>query len=169
MFLESRAARKDGTPIFIEVIITPLKVGQQRLFLSSVRDITERKETEAALARERFLLQTLMENVPDHIYFKDAESRFIRINRAMAEWLGLENPEQAVGKTDADFFSTDHAQRARVDEQHLMQEGTPIIGQEEKETWLDGRVTWVSTTKCGWWTRRARSPDVWRVPRHHRA
>ncbi len=147
MFLESRAARKDGTPIFIEVIITPLKVGQQRLFLSSVRDITERKETEAALARERFLLQTLMENVPDHIYFKDAESRFIRINRAMAEWLGLENPEQAVGKTDADFFSTDHAQRARVDEQHLMQEGTPIIGQEEKETWLDGRVTWVSTTK----------------------
>ncbi|HNT74973.1 MAG TPA: PAS domain S-box protein [Anaerolineae bacterium] len=147
MFLESRAEHKDGTPLFIEVTITPLEVGQQRLILSSVRDITARKATEAALARERFLLQTLMENVPDHIYFKDTDSRYIRINRALATWLGLAAPEQAIGKTDADFFSAEHAERAYKDEQRLMQDGQAIINQEEKETWLDGRVTWVSTTK----------------------
>lgn len=143
----SPAVRKDGTPLFIEVTVTPLTLGQQHLFLSVARDITERREIEVALAHERFLLKTLLESVPDHIHFKDLEGRFTRINRAMAQWLGLENPEQAVGKTDADFFTAARAQQAWADEQQLMQGGPPIVGREEQEIWLDGREGWVSTTK----------------------
>jgi PAS domain S-box-containing protein len=110
-------------------------------------DITERKRTEDKLHYEQYLLESLMDNVPDAIYFKDARSRFIRINRSLAEKNGLTDPDEAIGKTDFDFFTPDHAQPAFDDEQEVMRTGVPIIAKEEKETWPDGSVTWVVTTK----------------------
>jgi PAS domain S-box-containing protein len=96
---------------------------------------------------EHYLFHTLMDSMPDHIYFKDTHSRFIRINRAMADWLGLHDPEQAIGKTDFDFFTKAHAQPAFEDEREVIRTGQPLVGKVEKETWPDGRETWVSTTK----------------------
>lgn len=110
-------------------------------------DITERKRAEDALAFEQYLLSSLMDNIPDSIYFKDTESRFIRINKSMAALFGLDSPSDALGKTDFDFFTEEHARPAREDEQKVMESGQSIVGIEEKETWADGRVRWVSTTK----------------------
>src|SRR5262249_10866444 len=110
-------------------------------------DITERKSTEQALVQERYLLHTLMDNLPDNIYFKDAASRFVRINKALTTSFGLSAPAQALGKTDFDFFTEEHARLASADEQEIMRTGQPVVGKEEKETWLDGHVRWVSTTK----------------------
>jgi len=110
-------------------------------------DVSERSQMEDALARERFLLKTLMDNLPDHIYFKDRESRFIAVNRAMAALFGLEDPSDVFGKTDADLFAPEHAQAALRDEQEILHTGQPLVNMEEKETWPDGRETWVSTTK----------------------
>lgn len=93
------------------------------------------------------LFHILMDNITDNIYFKDSQSRFIRINRAMARYIGLDSPDKAVGKTDFDFFSEEHAGQAFQDEQKMIKSGKPIVGKEEKETWLDGKETWVSTTK----------------------
>ncbi len=108
---------------------------------------TERKRAEEALVEERNLLRTLMDNLPDLIYFKDLASRFTRINRAHARAFGLGDPAQAVGKTDFDFFSEEHAQQAYADEQEILRTGQAMVAKEEKETWPDGHVTWVSTTK----------------------
>jgi len=110
-------------------------------------DVSERSQMEVALARERFLLKTLMDNLPDHIYFKDRESRFIAVNRAMAALFGLEDQSDVLGKTDADLFAPEHAQAALRDEQEILNTGQPLVNMEEKETWPDGRETWVSTTK----------------------
>jgi PAS domain S-box-containing protein len=107
----------------------------------------ERRRAEQAVLYERYLLLTLMDNVPDTIYFKDAEGHFTRINRALASRFGLSDPAEALGKTDFDFFTEEHARQAREDEQAVMESGQPIVGKEEKETWSDGRETWVSTTK----------------------
>jgi len=96
---------------------------------------------------ESYLLHVLMENVPDSIYFKDLESRFIRINRALAQRFGLSDPAEAIGKTDFDFFSAAHAQQAYLDEQEVIRTGQPLVAREEAEYWPDGRVNWVSTTK----------------------
>jgi two-component system, cell cycle sensor histidine kinase and response regulator CckA len=100
-----------------------------------------------ALRRERFLVDTLMDNVPDSIYFKDTQSRFLRINRAMARRLGIADPAAAVGKTDFDFFAREHAIAALKDEQEILRTGQPVVSMEEMETWPDRPDTWVSTTK----------------------
>ncbi len=99
------------------------------------------------LEHERYLLRMLMDQLPHAIYFKDAQSRFLRINRALSDTFGLASPNEAVGKTDRDFFTAEHAERTISDEQRIVQTGQSIIDHEEKETWPDGRVTWALTTK----------------------
>ena len=114
---------------------------------SQIGQFVKRKQAEEAVLRERHLLNALMDTVPDSIYFKDEQSRFLRINNAQARLFGLETTSEAVGKTDFDFFTEEHAHQAWEDEQRILKSGRPVIGKVEKETWDDGRVTWVSTTK----------------------
>src|SRR5215468_9102915 len=93
------------------------------------------------------LLHAFLEHVPDGVYFKDLESRFVRISRALAVRFGMNDPREAVGKTDFDVFGPEHAQQAYEDEQAIIRTRRPVIEKEEKETWPDGRETWVLTTK----------------------
>ena len=114
---------------------------------SQLGQFIERKQVENELAREQYLFLSLMDTLPDAIYFKDISGRFVRINAAVLSRLGFDDPKQAIGKTDFDFFDSEHAAAAFEDEQRIMRSGEPIIGKEEKETWPDGRVTWVASTK----------------------
>lgn len=102
---------------------------------------------QAMLTSDHELLHALMETVPDNIYFKDRQSRFIRVSRAFALHQGRKEAHEFIGLTDFDLFSSEHALQAYEDEQRIMRTSEPIINQEEKETWPDGHVTWVSTTK----------------------
>jgi diguanylate cyclase (GGDEF)-like protein/PAS domain S-box-containing protein len=99
------------------------------------------------LIDDRYLLDALLDNTTDHVYFKNSQSRFLRISTALAHWLGLSDPADAIGRSDFDFFGDEHARKAFADEQLLMQTGRLLVGLEEEETWADGRRTWVSTTK----------------------
>jgi PAS domain S-box-containing protein len=100
-----------------------------------------------AMDRERSLMDTLMDFIPDRVYFKDSESKFIRISKSLAELFGLDHPAKAIGKTDFDFFTEIHAQQAYEDEQEIIQTGKPFVSQVERETWPGRPETWVSTTK----------------------
>ena len=99
------------------------------------------------LEAETFLLETLMDNVPDAIYFKDRQSRFTRINLCQAARFGIASPALAVGRTDFDFFTDEHAAQALRDEQEIIRTGQPLVNVEEKETLSNGEFRWVSTTK----------------------
>ncbi|MBA2647161.1 MAG: PAS domain S-box protein, partial [Pyrinomonadaceae bacterium] len=111
-----------------------------------MHDITERKRAQDDLKRESSLMQALMDNITDAIYFKDGEGRFTRVNRH-APYRGNASPEEVIGKTDFDFFAEEHARAAYEDEQRIMRTGRPVIDKEEKETYPDGSATWLSTTK----------------------
>jgi diguanylate cyclase (GGDEF)-like protein/PAS domain S-box-containing protein len=114
--------------------------------LLTFSDITERKQVEEALAKEQYLLQALLDAAPDYIYFKDAESRFLRTSRAHAKAFGLSDPALVIGRSDFDFFTEEHAHQAYNDEQEIIRTGQSV-SKEEKETWADRSDSWVLTTK----------------------
>ena len=109
--------------------------------------VRRQRELEAELRREGELLRALMDNIPDAIYFKDTEGRFVRTNRHVP-YKGNNAPEDVVGKTDFHFFAYRHARAAFLDEQRIISTGEPIINKEEKEVYPDGSTTWLSTTKA---------------------
>jgi len=111
-----------------------------------LEDLVGRSEIPEEFRKPIELLINLLNNSPDHIYFKDKDSRFIAMSKAQAERFGLKNPSEAAGKTDFDYFSKEHAEQAFRDEKDIMDTGRTIT-KEEKETWADGSETWVSTTK----------------------
>lgn len=96
------------------------------------------------------LVRAFFEHIPAGVYFKDLDSRFVGISRSLVERFGLGSQADALGKTDFDIFSVEHAKQAFDDEQEIIRTGQPIIDKEEKETWPDGRETWVLTTKLPW-------------------
>jgi len=100
-----------------------------------------------SLGDSSFLFSEFLKGAADRIYFKDLESRFVRVSFGMAKLLGLSSPDDAVGKTDFDFFAEEHARDARHDELQIIHTGIPLVGKEEPESWPDGRVTWASSTK----------------------
>lgn len=123
----------------------------------TLRYARERSRSEAELARERELLSTLLENIPDRIYFKDEQSRFIRINRALTALFQLSRPEEAYGKTDADFYGAHHAREALNDERWVMETGQPILNKIELEMMNDGHRSWSLTTKLPLLDREGRT------------
>ncbi len=109
--------------------------------------VVERQRAVDALRHESNLLQTLLDHLPDAIYFKDTESRFVRVSRHV-HLRGINSPEEAIGKSDFDFFTEEHARPAFEDEQRIIATGVPIVDKVEKETFADGSECWVLTTKA---------------------
>ncbi len=105
------------------------------------------RATEADLRRERRIMDVFMDSIPDAVYFKDLQSRFIKCSRSLARYVGKTSAAELQGKTDFDFFSAEHARPAFDDEQRIIRTGEPIIGVPEKEVFADGRVEWSLTTK----------------------
>ncbi len=103
------------------------------------------QESTAALL-DRALITAFLENVPDHVYFKDSESRFIAVSRSKARRHHL-TPEEMLGKRDIDLFDAAHAERARADEVSIMRTGTSVIEKLEHLTWPDGHQTWAVSSK----------------------
>ena len=86
-------------------------------------------------------------DLPDRIYFKNAQSRFIKVGRALVKRLGMTSPDQVVGKTDFDFHPPEMARQFIHDEEHVMATGEAIIAKVEKQVGPDGEPIWASVTK----------------------
>jgi PAS domain S-box-containing protein len=114
--------------------------------LTVVRDITVSKKAEEALAKEQFLINSLMNNLSDHVYFKDLNSKFIRTNKSHAISFGLTDPKHVIGKSDFDFFTEQAANQAFEDEQAIIKTGQSIL-KEEKLTRKDCSDVWFSAMK----------------------
>lgn len=162
--LHRLAPRAPGVPIIVlsgyddeKTSLDALRAGAQdylvkgevssHLLRHAIRYAMERKRLDAALSIERDLVDNLLDNIPDRIYFKDLNSCYLRINQAMAEVIGVEDVFDAIGRSDGDFFSSDHAKAARASEQKVMETRKPLIGHVEKERLNNGRDRWVLTTK----------------------
>ena len=122
------------------------KEGEVDNFVLVIRDIRDRKTAEMRLSREHDLLHTLMDSIPDSIYFKDVDNKFVKVNKAKAAHSNVK-PEEMIGKTDFDFLTEEEAKRAFEDDQEVLNTGKFIINKVEKLTGTNGGERWVSVTK----------------------
>jgi PAS domain S-box-containing protein len=111
------------------------------------KDITELVEAELEMEQYRELLQALLDHMPDRIYFKNTQSRFVKVSKALASRLGVEDPMQVVGKTDFDFHPPDLARQFMQDEELIMATGNPLVNKIEKQSNPSGDTIWASVTK----------------------
>jgi len=142
-------AVEDGREIWVHTVKTPVRneLGQITGVFGIFWDITEQKQAEAELNRERNLWRSLLDHSLDNIYFKDTQSRFIKASKTQARYFGVESPDALVGKTDFDFCKEAEARSRFEDEQEIIRTGRPMIAKEEREERKPGHVTWVSSTK----------------------
>jgi PAS domain S-box-containing protein len=143
---EAKFLSKNGAIVIGLITASLIDLDGKPHVLTIIRDITIRKHAEEALAKEQFLINALMNNLTDHVYFKDMESKFIRNNKAHAFSFGLDDSEQVVGKSDFDFFEEKAARQAFEDEQAIIKTGEPIL-KEEKLTRKDSSDAWFSAIK----------------------
>jgi PAS domain S-box-containing protein len=104
-------------------------------------------KTQSELEQEKSLMDSLLYNLPDGVYFKDLESKFIKVSQSMCQLFNLEKPEDLYGKSDFDFFDEDHALPAYKAEQEIIKTRKPVVGLVEKEILKNGKMRYVSTTK----------------------
>lgn len=148
--MEKRYFHKLGHEVWVLLSVSLVHdiQGKPLHFISQIQDITPRKQAEAALTAERNLLRMLIDNIPDYIFLKDTQSRFVLANQAMLNAGGFSSVEQILGKQDFDFFPAEIAQAFYEDEQSVMASGTALVNREERSVDLQtGQEVWFSTTK----------------------
>ncbi|NQT24708.1 PAS domain S-box protein [candidate division KSB1 bacterium] len=130
------------------IVSTLWVVGLQMvLIIYLVLNRIQRVKAERALRREHQLLQALLDNMPDFIYFKDRESRFIQNNKAHLAQFGLTKQEDMLGKSNFDFYSKDFAQETLVDEKRIIETGQSMVNKLENISSKKDKPVWMSTTK----------------------
>jgi len=140
---------KDGRLVVVQLRTVPVKAMEHEgIFCkTAITDITDRKRAEEAIQEERNLLRTLIDNLPDPIYFKDTQSRFVAVNLAAARITGATTPSDLLGKTDYDFYSVEVVAEYLSDEQEIMRSGKPLIDKDEPHIDRQGNRRTVLTTK----------------------
>jgi PAS domain S-box-containing protein len=139
--------RKDGSPFFAHVTLTPLVLDAQPVLLAVVRDVTDEKQALDAVSNERKLLRTVIDNIPDTVYVKDTACRKFIANRADVHNLGKLTEAEVIGENDFDVFPHDIAQAFYHDDQHVMQTGEAVLNREEFLCDGDGNKKWLLTSK----------------------
>src|SRR5262249_49385983 len=124
------AKRLVNTRATSEEVVRPKRV-EDAGRITIIEPATEPERQTAEVAEQAQFLATLLESIPDAVYFKDLESRFTLVSRHLATKLGLADQGEIVGKTDLDFFDREHAERALRDEQQIMRTGEPLVNIEE--------------------------------------
>jgi PAS domain S-box-containing protein len=116
-------------------------------WISIHEDVTDLRE-KRLLIEERVSLQSLIDVVPDNLWVKDVESRFVVANRATALRMGHASPQELIGKSDLELCPWETAQKYLADEREVIETGRPMIDGEEYVLSPDGEKFWIATTKA---------------------
>ncbi len=151
-FRDFRYAKRgsDGSVHYTSVSGIPIFDGQGRYkgYRGAAMNVDKEVKTQQALAKERNLLRAIINNIPDAIYAKDRDARFILKNDVDAKLMGADSSSETIGKTDFDYFPKEMAAVLFQDDMSVIKTGTPIINKMEQLVRNeDGQPVWYSTTK----------------------
>jgi two-component system cell cycle sensor histidine kinase/response regulator CckA len=138
---------RNGKAKTAEMRVVEVDWEEENAYLASLRDISERKQAQEAIEKERNWLRTIIDNLPDYIYVKDTDSRYIVTNNANARFLGLSIPEEVVGKSIFELFPQELAEKHYADDQEVVRKGRSLINREESLIDEVGKRTWNLSTK----------------------
>ncbi|MCP4786704.1 MAG: PAS domain-containing protein [Fuerstiella sp.] len=110
-------------------------------------DVTDRVRAEKDLQRERDLLRTLMDNIPDLVFVKNRSGNFLTVNAALLNIMNVDSLDDVIGKDDRDFWSPELAEHYRSDDRQVMESGEALIDREEQIGEANHSETWLLTTK----------------------
>jgi PAS domain S-box-containing protein len=147
---EFRMLHADGKWLWIYSRGGLLKANDNKGIVSIIGthvDITDQKRAQEEIQRERILLRTLIDNLPDTIYVKDAEGRKIIANRADVAAIGAKCEADVIGKTDLELFPNSIGLRAYKDDMEVLRTGEPLLNREEFLYNDKGEKFWLSTSK----------------------
>lgn len=146
---ETTLLHRNGSEVPVEISGKLYRNSENNVvgFQGSTRDITERIRVKQQISYQQNLLKTLIDNIPDQIYFKDLDSKYLLNNKGHIEELGVRSAEALIGKSDYDYFDQEQADEFQIDERRVLEKGEPIINKEEYKTFPDGRHKWTLTTK----------------------
>lgn len=114
-------------------------------------DITRRKMADLHAMEDRDLFRTLINYLPDNIFFKNRESRFVIANEATAKKMKVRTPSDLIGCRDSNFFDPEMCEIARSEEAEIMATGKPITNRVHHEKWKGGKSTWGRVSKFPWY------------------
>ncbi|MEJ2725786.1 MAG: AAA family ATPase, partial [Deltaproteobacteria bacterium] len=145
---EWRAKDKEGRLFWVEVNMKRAVIGGQDRVLVVVRDITERKQVDAALRESRAMLKQILDTAPQSIFWKDKNSVYLGCNQVFAAAAGISAPEDIIGKTDFDLPWPRHeAETYRADDALVIASQTPKQHIIEPLQQANGVRLWIDTTK----------------------
>jgi len=130
-----------------DIYITVDRIPNTNLCVASLLNIMDRKKIEEKLAEEHNLLRTLIDNLPEFIYVKDTDSKFVIANKGVANFMGAKSIEDLIDKTDFDFYPKEIAEQYYNDEQEIIRCDKSIIDKTEPSIMPNGEKRWLSTTK----------------------
>jgi two-component system, cell cycle sensor histidine kinase and response regulator CckA len=148
--LDKRYICRDGSTVWVNLTAAVVRTekGTPNFFISIVTDLTSRHEAEQRLTQERNLLRTLIDGLPDSIYIKDREGRYLAHNLAGQKMLSPHGEERAMGKTVHDFpILEHHADLYAKDDRHVIETGQAVVDREEPFQQENGTEGWFLTTK----------------------
>jgi diguanylate cyclase (GGDEF)-like protein/PAS domain S-box-containing protein len=153
--LSGESARFDCTLVTGErkrieasIVLIPVTTGGKVSGLLGIADnITERRQSEWRLQESQRMLQLVIDNIPQRVFWKDTELYFLGCNQAFCADAGLDDPQQIIGKTDSDFPWKAEAEAYRQDDLRTIQNGIPKINYEEAQHRQDGKLSWLRTSK----------------------
>ncbi|HPR32148.1 MAG TPA: PAS domain S-box protein [Prolixibacteraceae bacterium] len=144
---ETRHRAKSGTIIPVEVYSSLINYHGNKAILSIARDITERKKAEEQISKERILLRTLIDHLPDAIYVKDHEGRKLAANAADFKMMRCHSEEEILRKTDREIYGEALGANGYLEDMTVIHSRKAMLNKEDSYFDPDGKLHWRSISK----------------------
>ncbi len=143
---ETLFRRLDGETVPVAITVRTVEEDGQRFLEGIIEDVSSRVAAERAVQASQRMLQLIVDNLPQSIFWKDTDSKYLGCNRHFAGDMGLRSPEAIIGHSDFDMPWNEQADKYRAQDLQVIETGEPILNLEEPQTTRSGKEIWWRTS-----------------------
>jgi PAS domain S-box-containing protein len=144
---EFRLVSRDGTVHCFLLDGKRLEIGSLTYLVGCGIDITARKKMEEELFCSQQMLQLVLDNIPQRVYWKGSDLNFLGCNKSFTEDIGLRSPSEILGKNDFEMPWRENAEEMRKDDQQVIEQAVPKMNYEQPQLLIDGTISWLKKNK----------------------